>query len=313
MKFEPTLQSISMSLIAIFTFVLSSCIKNPVDYVAPAIIEYTIAGGIAGIQEETIIDDNGLSELCHGGGFILHYQLTESQLYKLKSMFSEADFFNLRNEYVPSRPIMDGFYYSITYTTDSKTKTITAATGAKFPNELEKLIEMLHELNSIIRSNADAGTLLIRWEYTIKEWLFTNNIKLEDNLQNRVYTDGSEVFKEIFRFFKELQQNDINALFWEGDYLYEITVGWGGEENDDYFKVNRKHPVRYWPENFGFNISRIPEKGIILEGEILSVVSNLLEEDVTNFNIFIFDALRDGGKAVSLILISGKSINNSQM
>jgi len=312
-KFEFTLGRIAQLVALVLTalFVLLSCgtFKNPVDYSVPAIIRYTISGGIAGIHEETTIDEYGLAKLsyrCSHRTFVVHYQLAKAQWDSLKTAFGKADFFNLKDEYIPSERIADGFFYSITYTTGKKTKTIIAASGADFPKGLENLIGLLHQTNWLILSNPDAATLMIRWEYTIKEWPFSDSFKLEDNLENYAYNDGSEVFKAISNFFAELRQNNVKTLFWEDKYLYEIIVGWAAAKALDYFYVMKQYPVRYWPQDFGFDLSQIPEMGIVLEGEILTAVTNLLKKDVTSFNIFVLDELRDGGKAVSLILVSGR-------
>lgn len=170
-----------------------------VDYLAPAVIEYTISGGIGGIHEETTIDENGVADLSRGR-FIVRYQLTEDELDSLKMMFDQADFFNLKDEYIPSQPVDDGFRYSITYTTDDKSKTVIAEDGANYPRGLEDLLVRLRRTNGVILSNPDAGTLVIRWEYMIKEWPFSHEVSLADNLQNKVYYTDSELSRDIFNF-----------------------------------------------------------------------------------------------------------------
>lgn len=290
-------------------------LSNPVNYSAPAIMEYSISGGVVGVNEKTIINENGFGELAHyayGQKFVIQYQLSESQLDSLKRTFDDADFFYLKNEYKPSQTVADGFSYTITYATGDRTKTVLAEDGANYPKKLRNLLGKLHETNLLIKSIPDAGTLVIDREYKIKQWLFSEDIKLEDNLQKEVYYLDSKVFREIFSFFVRIHNEEPRSsfLFWENDHLYQISASGLAlyfEENiGNYFYPFRRHPVRFWPPEFGFQLSEIPEAGLILESEEFNRVNNLLKEDATYFNIFIFDELKDGGKAVSLYLVSGK-------
>ena len=132
-----------------------SKIVNPVDYSEPAVIAYTITGGFAGIMEEANIDVLGNSELKYDMDNVAHYRLSPQCLDSLKCLFRDADFFNLKDEYMPDEPIMDGFFYSITYNTMDRIKSVTTQTGADHSIGLEHLLEGLHEINGIIRSNAE--------------------------------------------------------------------------------------------------------------------------------------------------------------
>ena len=245
----------------------SGCDKDvlePADRSTPMVtmvIEYTITGGFAGIHEETHIDVDGFCRFIYGPGNEADYQMSESLLDSVRWLFQRANFFNLKNVYTPSQTVMDGFYYTITSSMPERSKTVRAETEAPHPQSLNRLLELLHELNWRIRSHADVGTLRIGREHTIKAWTFTENVRLADNVGNRIIDDGSEHFDEIFRFLREISQNDVSALFWEGDFLYRITVNWGGSVEKDSFQVIRQIPVRFWPAGFGFSLDQIPEGG----------------------------------------------------
>ncbi len=306
-------------LVAICTsfLLLLSCgiFNNPFDYPTPAIIEYSISGGLAGIWEKTSIDENGLVKLNHHAydrEFIIHYQMTGIELESFKRNFDKADYFKLKNEYKPSHPIKDGFFYTITYMTESKTKTINVEGGANYPQKLKILLETFHETNMIIFSNPDAGTLLITTEFIIQDWPFSDNIKLEDSFRNEVYHEGSEVTTKIFSYFLEIHQKNVNTppLFWENDYLYEIMVSWTGVDVQNIgsnFYPLRRYPVSYWPQDFGFDLTQISETDIILRDERLIAVQNFLKENESYYeNIFIFSELKDSAKAVAVYLIYGQ-------
>jgi hypothetical protein len=216
---------IVVSGMALFTLLSSGCdsgVLEPADRSTPIstmVIEYTITGGFAGIHEETHIDEDGYCQLIYGSEHELHYQMSESLLDSVRWLFQQADFFNLRDVYTPSQTVMDGFYYTITLSTPERTKTVRTETEAPHPQSLTRLLDMLHELNWRIRSQPDVWTVRIGQEHTMKAWTFTENVRLADNVGIWISDDGSEHLDEIFYFFQEIGQNDVNALFWEGDFL----------------------------------------------------------------------------------------------
>jgi|GEM_PF-2779710 len=158
---------IVVSGMALFILLSSGCdsgVLEPADRSTPMatmVIEYTITGGFAGIHEETHIDDDGLCRLIDGTGNEADYQMHESLRDSVRWLFQQADFFNLRDVYTPSQTVMDGFYYTITLSTPERTKTMRTETEAPHPQSLNRLLDMLHELNWRIRSQPDVWTLLI--------------------------------------------------------------------------------------------------------------------------------------------------------
>jgi len=135
--------------------------------------------------------------------------------------------------------------------------------------------------------------------------MFTEDVHSAYNEVIRISDDGSEHFDEIFRFLREISQNEVSALFWESDFLYRITVNWGGNIEKDSFLVIRQIPVRFWPAGFGFSLDQIPEEGMVMEGDSLKGIGDYLKTSHMDSNIFVFDELQDNGKSVSLILMSG--------
>jgi hypothetical protein len=115
-------------------------------------IAYTITGGFAGILEEAHIDENGLSELQTNRNGRKQYQLSDAELNDLHGAFETADFFRLKEEYRPARPVADGFFYTITYTKNTHSKTIHTETEAVMPARLQYLIETLHDTNHLIQT-----------------------------------------------------------------------------------------------------------------------------------------------------------------
>lgn len=288
--------------------------SNPWDYSVPALIEFTIAGGYAGTHEETIIDETGQAELTHHyypQKLVVHYQLSPSQLDSLKLAFDRADFVTLKSKYEAKHPIADGFSYSISYTLDGTTKTVVVEEGADYPKKLLTLLLELHKVNELILDNPDAGTLLIYQTYTIKVWPFSDSIKLGDHSGDRIYFNNTGLYRQIFDFLNQFaQQSSLDEMvFWEGNSLFILRLEREGptfEDNIGSYVQVEGIPVRYWPTEFGFTLSDIPQTGMVLDLAIYHAVRRLLMEYQAYPQLFIFDELREEGEAVSLLLLSGR-------
>ncbi len=302
---------------AIFLVSTACDFSNPWDYSHPAHIAYTISGGFGGIHVQTTIDENGQAELSHRyypQKFVVHYELTPVQLDSLKDAFDQADFIALRRKYEPKHPIADGFFYAISYTSDGATKTVEVEDGADYPKKLNVLLSELHRVNGMILENPDSGTLLIYQSFAIHIWPFSEAIKLGDHSGERIYFNNTEQYRQIFNYLDQLdrQVSLYEIVFWEGDSLFTLGLSRQGptfEENiGSYFQV-WGIPIRYWPMEFGFALSDIPETGRVLTALNYKLVRRLLNDYRVYPQLFIFDELRDGGKAVTLVLVSGRPEN----
>jgi hypothetical protein len=292
---------------------LTGCdFSNPWDYSSPATISHSITGGIAGIHEETVINENGLAKLTHHYShqkYVVHDQLTSSQLDSLKDAFDRADFLTLRDRYEPKQIIMDGFLSSTTYSSDDGCKTVAVESGADLPKGLSGLLEQLYRTNEIILQNPDAGTLLIGSTFTIKVWPFSENIKLADHIDQDIHLNNAALYRDIFNLLDQIGGDIHQTVLWEGDHLYRITFWRNGltfEENiGSYFRV-WDVPLRYWPAEFGFSLRDIPPTGQIVSAAAHRDVRQFLNENTYYLQLFIFDELKDDGQAVWVTLLSGK-------
>ncbi|MFC1724771.1 hypothetical protein ACFL4T_04025 [candidate division KSB1 bacterium] len=305
------MEKISIFTICILIVLFSSCSENPVsyDYSEPAEIEYTISGGLAGNTERTTIDKNGFGKLFHflsGNEIEVSCPLQDELYSKLQSKIKNSDFFNLNDDYNTDRPVLDGFSYSITYSTENRTKTITAVDGAAVPVTFPSLFNTLREINSFIRQNSETQTLFVYEEYIIKDWPFSDKIRLSDNLDNSIYLNELDISNEVYNFFLEIRNSEDDAIFWEGDCLYRMRKGWYGDELQ-YIEPSSQHQLRYWPDETNIDINDIGKSGLVLEEDKLSTVQNLLS-GYWYTKIFILGELKDGGKAVYLLLINGKPV-----
>ena len=285
---------------------------NPWDYSHPARISYSISGAFAPVQIVTLIDESGLAELSqqyYPIKYVAHYQLTASQLDSMKDAFDRADFVTLRSKYKPKQIIMDGSYYSITYSSNGGSKTVTVESGADLPKGLQSLLDQLYRTNDIILQNPDAGTLLIGQTYSIKAWPFSDNLRLADHLEQDVYLNNNAFYRSVFNFLNQIGGTIYETVLWEDDRLYHVTFSHNGatfEENiGSYFRV-WETPLRHWPANFGFSLSDIPQTGRVLDAQAFRELKQFLHEYPLYAQLFILDELKEGGTAVWLALLSGK-------
>lgn len=307
------MRQFTIFLIFVNLVVFLSCNKDstsPISPSEPAIIEYRITGGIAGINENTIIDEAGFCELTHfkhSENFKIQSQLSSQQLLNLKSKFAQTFFFQLDEEYTPSQQIMDGFFYTIKYSTNSRSKTVKTQTEAGGPNI--SLIEALHETNYYIHSNPDAVTLIIFQEYIIKEWPFSDILCLKDNIYNDIFFTEAQSHINIHDYLYSIKDDINDCLFYEENLLYDISLGWCGGGDFDNFEPREETEIRFWPENLGFDISDITEIGYVVEDDNLNSVLSIFQE--SRSHIFIYNELADGGKAVWVLKITGRPVIES--
>lgn len=125
-----------------------------------ATYEYWVTGGFAGISEHTVIDSTGLAQLIYrdnDGFHTITYRMTASEFDSFRIAFESADFFSLADNYPASQPVMDGFFYTITCTIDSVSKTVKTETNASVPDGLGNFLKVMHDTNSLIKSKGRRG------------------------------------------------------------------------------------------------------------------------------------------------------------
>jgi len=116
-------------------------------------IKYERVGGFAGGEDALAIHDDGSLEIRSSiSGRLVHdirSKLAPRALRRLLSLF-EADFFSFESEYLAESPVFDRIIYTLTYASNSRTKTITTDTGGNPPKgfqriqkELDLIIEKL--------------------------------------------------------------------------------------------------------------------------------------------------------------------------
>ena len=127
--------------ILLAAFVAVSCGPTP----APAFsLEYRRSGGIAGFDDQLVIDPQGNATLTRRGQ-TTQFVLEPETIAQLEIFLDQADFARLNAEYLPAQPGADLFEYTITYQDHTVRTADTAVPGALQP--------VLDALNRIV----DAG------------------------------------------------------------------------------------------------------------------------------------------------------------
>ena len=102
-----------------------------------------------------MIDSTGLAQLIYwdnDGFHTITYRMTVSEFKSFREAFEATDFFSLANEYPASQPVMDGFFYEITCSVDSTSKTIKTQSNASVPDGIGNFLKVMHDTNSLIKS-----------------------------------------------------------------------------------------------------------------------------------------------------------------
>lgn len=112
-------------------------------------LSYHRSGGIAGLDDQLVIDDGGHCELQreHTKG---EFTLEPNRLKHLIYLLDDADFFSLNDKYLPADTGADFFEYVISYKAEGKEHTVYTMDGA-VPDALQPILD---ELAQIISSNS---------------------------------------------------------------------------------------------------------------------------------------------------------------
>lgn len=273
-------------------------------------LEYEFSGGFAGILERTFVDEDGHCRFTYGSEYSIGYQLPTAAWDSLTSLFIDEGFFNLGDRYYPETPVADGINYRIKFYSNDQIKTVDAATGGNIPENLNRIIDALFDLNGRIRENPDVGTLSISNRYTLRLWPFSEDLRLSDSLGISVTYENDSLSREIFDFFVQQFQAGAHApLFSEADSLYDIIVSGlslSFEENiGNTFRIVRQYPERYWPASLGIDLHSITDCIVVSQDQYIAI-RDYLRDDNEAFDIFILENLQDGEEAVQVRILGGQ-------
>jgi hypothetical protein len=139
-------------IVIVFAILACTAIVTSAVWITSAsniMLSYHRSGGIAGLDDQLVIDDGGYCELqrVHTKG---EFTLEPSQLRHLIFLLDEADFFSLNDTYLPTDAGADLIEYVITYNAEGKKLTVYTMDGA-VPDTLQPILD---ELAQIISSNS---------------------------------------------------------------------------------------------------------------------------------------------------------------
>ena len=284
------------------TLILTSCdIKFNDDNSEFINILYNVRGGYVSINETIIIGFNGFSEMRYLK-YKLHFQLPDSVFENLNRKFEEADFFNLEAKYPLHGSGYDCLSFTIMYSTGYKSKSIKADWCGKIPDKLEELLITLYKTRHLIISNPDVITLHISWIYKIKEWPFSDILRLKIYHFDYVDLDTESRFNDIICYFDSLKYDNQNYLFLENDYLYQVSLVRDEEDSNQLYIIQFEYYTEL-PEIFGFRLNEFSRNSYAVSQNIKGIKKFLRDHYLC---VFIEDNLTDGVRAGNIYFIPGK-------
>lgn len=112
-------------------------------------VDYRRTGGIAGLSDHLFIDNSGRCTLERKNARF-GFSLPAADLQELRGLFQQADFFNLKDSYLPEKMGADLFTYVITYRTSGGEHTVTTMDMAVPP----ALMPVIIQLDKIVSDNS---------------------------------------------------------------------------------------------------------------------------------------------------------------
>lgn len=289
------------------TVILTSCnLKINDDNSGFVNILFNVRGGYESINDTIIIGFNGFSELRYSK-YKLHLQLPDSVYENLNNKFEDACIFDLDDKYPLYTSGDDYLTFTIMYSNGFKSKSLEVDWCGILPEKLEELLITLYKTRYLIRTNPDAITLRISWIYKIKEWQFSDRLRLQDNINMDLHL-SEQHDSAIISYCQNMSDSSHRYLFLEEDSLYSVYLS-RDYDSDLYqlyiqnIKINKR-----LPEEFNFNIHDIPETGLIIENN----VKFFTEFFKTNYSgiysfIYLYDELKDGSLAGRFYYVLGKT------
>jgi len=110
------------------------------------LVSYHRSGGVAGLVDHLVIDDNGHC-ILQRKTLKWEFNLAPDDLEHLRQVFEEANFFTLDSQYLPANIGADRIEYVITYRTLGKEHTVLTMDGA-IPDALGPILSQLDRIIS---------------------------------------------------------------------------------------------------------------------------------------------------------------------
>ena len=137
---------LAVTALAIILFTLPACTGGTSDRDDNAAVDYYRTGGFAGLTDHLVIDSDGHCRLQRKSGQFA-FDLQAADFTQLFQLFQQADFFNLKDEYLPEKPGADLFSYVITYRLAGRAHTVRTM-DTSVPASLAPVISQLDKIVS---------------------------------------------------------------------------------------------------------------------------------------------------------------------
>jgi len=272
-------------------------------------LEFIVEGGFGGTYENlTVNEDYTVSYI--GPGYNIQSFLWKSQVGSIIESIYNNNFFQLDDEYKPSQPVMDDLTFTITYHSESKSKTVKASGASSGYMYIANIVKELNAVVDILKKGIYCGKVFVNKKIILEEWPFSDSVRISDSYNEKVY-----VSEEIFNHFKDYHNQDKKVVYFEGEWTYTVN-GSGGyarsySELTKGFYITFHHryiPFR-WPEEIGIQLNGIPEGGIFVTSSAYKIINELLENSHYPY-YFIDDDLKTGNYIYQIGLNRGNGFTS---
>jgi hypothetical protein len=117
----------------------------PVPPSPPAVVHFTVEGGIAGRQERLDVADDGSLRLFVRDVEAGQGRLAPAALARLQALLDSPAFRDLGRRYLPANTCCDRFEYTVRVERAEGEQTVTTIDGVKWPAPLADAIGLLQE------------------------------------------------------------------------------------------------------------------------------------------------------------------------
>ncbi|UCH11386.1 MAG: hypothetical protein JSU61_05725, partial [Fidelibacterota bacterium] len=95
-------------------------------------LEYGMSGGIAGVHHQLVLSEDGTVE-ARNKAYVVTAAITFEERELWRERLNQVNFFNLDDEYLPDKPMPDGFGYQLIVESGGQAKSISVADGGAPP------------------------------------------------------------------------------------------------------------------------------------------------------------------------------------
>lgn len=195
-----------------------------------SVVEYRVAGGVAGIRDEFVIRKNGCFNLNWTGSGLVKGSLNNNKLGSIKQVFKENNFLGI--DYNPGQSVSDDFYASISYIDGKSSNNIAFGLEAlrhfkpnmQVSNILSKLDSVISDILKERKEKITEGYLRVEVQKNrLQKWIFEDDLNLEKSLsiivgeKRKINIEKEKIPDKIHQYFTAKHSQEVEKYVMKGD------------------------------------------------------------------------------------------------